>query len=131
MPGETFQELERLAAFEEQLPAVPDGTAKGVTVTIMRGTTILKLERLAAFEVQLAAVLDGTAKGVTVTMTLSPTVVAEVTPVESFLATNGTFCWKARYQPVKQEAPPPTYFTACRADNGTWEVVSISSPADE
>ncbi len=109
--------------------AAPDeGAIEGLTTG---PRTFQEPERLAAFEEQLPAVLERTANGITVTMTLSPTVVAEVTPVESFLATSGTFCRKARYQSVKQEAPPPTYFTACRADNGMWEVVSISSPADE
>ncbi len=93
--------------------------------------TFQEPERLAAFEEQLPAVLERTANGVAVTMTLSPTVTAEITPIESFLSTSGTFCRKARYQPVKQEAPPPSYFTACRADNGMWEIVSIDSPAEE
>jgi len=93
--------------------------------------TFREPEKLLVFEEQLPAVLEKTANGVTVTMTLSPTVTVEITPVESFLATNGTFCRKVRYQPVKQEAPAPTYFTACRVDNGMWEVVSIFSPADE
>ena len=93
--------------------------------------TFQEPKRLAAFEEQLPAVLERTANGVAVRMTLSPTVTAEVTPIESFLSTSGTFCRKARYQPVKQEAPPPSYFTACRADNGMWEIVSIDSPAEE
>jgi len=93
--------------------------------------TFQEPERLAAFEEQLPAVLERTANGVAVTMTLSPTVTAEITPIESFLSTSGTFCRKARYKLVKQEAPPPTEFTACRADNGMWEIVSIYSPADE
>ncbi len=93
--------------------------------------TFQEPKRLAAFEEQLPAVLERTANGVAVTMTLSPTVTAEITPIESFLSTSGTFCRKARYKLVKQEAPPPTEFTACRADNGMWEIVSIYSPADE
>lgn len=93
--------------------------------------TFQEPKRLAAFEEQLPAVLERTANGVAVTMTLSPTVTAEITPIESFLSTSGTFCRKARYKLVKQEAPPPTEFTACRADNGMWEILSIYSPADE
>jgi hypothetical protein len=34
---------------------------------------------------------------------------------------------RSAYQPVKEEAPAPTYFTACRAENGMWEIVSISA----